>query len=510
MTQQEIANAASQESQPPLGPSQSSADDSHWWQVTDFLVFGVWVTLIAIILPRHEPWADESQAWLIARDLDLRTIWFHELRYEGTPGLWHTILWIAQHWFHASYAGLSIIGAVCAAAGVAFILWKSPFPRPLTYLMVFSYFLVYQYAIVARSYNLLPLLVFAAAYLYRDRSRPVLMTIVLILLANVAVHGALLAASLGFCYLIEAHKDWPNLTRTVRARYFFCVGAMLLTFLFLFFILRPTPDVVEFAKSPAGSHPYKEPLLTRLDSVVAYAFFDQAYISALFLLLTGAWCFMRHKLLPFALSVSLLILLYVAVHGRPHHHGTVFLAAMAGLWIAWPTNEEMQGFTERARLATWGMITALACLFCLNIWDAQVSMTDDYIYPYSGSENAARFLKRMGADKTKIFGYTYGISAVQAYFDHNIVANSPNTYYHQGMPQYGAFLDFDEIQAGAPEYVIVFGNAGMKDYRKIDPPLRAHGYALVHYSEGVVFYKRSPFDTASYYIYQRQSVPALP
>jgi len=136
-------------------------------------------------------------------------------------------------------------------------------------------------------------------------------------------------------------------------------------------------------------------------------------------------------------------------------------------------------------------------------------MTDDYIYPYSGSENAARFLKRVGADKTKIFAYTYGISAVQAYFDHNIVANSPNTYYHQGMPQYGAFLDFDEIQAGVPEYVIVFGNAGMKDYRKIDPPLRANGYALVHYSEGVVFYKRSPFDTASYYIYQRQPAPGL-
>ena len=57
-----------------------------------------------------QKWADEAQAWLIDRDLDLKTIWFHELRYEGSPGLWHTILWVAQHVFHARYDGLGYIG----------------------------------------------------------------------------------------------------------------------------------------------------------------------------------------------------------------------------------------------------------------------------------------------------------------------------------------------------------------------------------------------------------------
>jgi hypothetical protein len=64
-------------------------------------VFGLWLALVGLIHGHHEPWAGESQAWLIARDLDLKKIWFYELRYEGTPGLWHTILWIAQHWFQA-------------------------------------------------------------------------------------------------------------------------------------------------------------------------------------------------------------------------------------------------------------------------------------------------------------------------------------------------------------------------------------------------------------------------
>src|SRR5579871_6286134 len=66
---------------------------ARWWRIADFGVLGVWMAVVAFTLQYHEKWADEAQAWLIARDLNLKTIWFHELRYEGSPGLWHTILW---------------------------------------------------------------------------------------------------------------------------------------------------------------------------------------------------------------------------------------------------------------------------------------------------------------------------------------------------------------------------------------------------------------------------------
>ena len=275
---EDVSVAAIGSKRMPVEIAELRPSESPWWRVADVFVFGVWACLVAIILQRHEPWADESQAWLIARDLDLRSIWFHELRYEGTPGLWHTILWIGQHWVHLPYAALGVIGVLCAAAGVAFILWKAPFPRPLTYLLVFSYVIVYQYAVVARSYNLLPLLVFAAAYLYRDRTRPLRMTLVLILLANVAVHGALLAACFGLCYLIEAAKEWRALSNTVRTRYAFCVAALLLTVVFLFVVLWPTPDVAEFAAKKAGFHPTSEPVLKKLEAVVGLSLFDQSIL----------------------------------------------------------------------------------------------------------------------------------------------------------------------------------------------------------------------------------------
>src|SRR5271154_2517499 len=64
------------------------------------------IVLIAII-PRHEAWADEAQAWLLARDASLWNLWTHLMHYEGSPGIWQTLLHIvvrigvpysAYHW----------------------------------------------------------------------------------------------------------------------------------------------------------------------------------------------------------------------------------------------------------------------------------------------------------------------------------------------------------------------------------------------------------------------------
>jgi hypothetical protein len=108
-----------------------------------------------------------------------------------------------------------------------------------------------------------------------------------------------------------------------------------------------------------------------------------------------------------------MLLFYVAIHGRPHYHGTAFLAAIAGLWIAWPTESEVRQFSSADRVTMYGIAGLLVCLFCVNIWDASVAMQNDYIYPYCGSADAAGFLKPVGEDGSSIFGCTYGMSAVQ-------------------------------------------------------------------------------------------------
>src|ERR1700683_1182266 len=92
-----------------------------------FLCLGVYLVLVAVTIHHHEPWADEAQSWLLARDASLAQLWGHLLHYEGTPGLWQTVL-------HALIRlGLpsSAYGFVSASLGLAaayVLLRYAPFP----------------------------------------------------------------------------------------------------------------------------------------------------------------------------------------------------------------------------------------------------------------------------------------------------------------------------------------------------------------------------------------------
>ena len=491
--------------QPPETPAPIP---SPWWRVADCSVFAAWIAVVVFTLQYHEKWADEAQAWLIARDLDLRTIWFHELRYEGSPGLWHTILWIAQHIFHARYGALGYIGVAGAAAGVAVLIFKAPFPRYIRWPLAFTYFLVYQYAVIARPYTLLPLLAFTAAILFNDTQHPGRMTVVLILLANLSLHGTILAACLGLGYLIEAIKAWSTLDEQTRHRYVICIAAMALTFLFLFIILKPTPDVEEFTLKKLLPKPTDEfgreiTPFRKLTAVTSGAFADYFVPSALFVVLAGVWCFLRERLLTFALPVVLLTGLYSMVHGYPHHHGTVFIAAIVGLWIAWPTEREERRFSIAERRALRGMAIFVMLLCAVNVWDAAVVIRREYRFPYSGAPDAANYLRSVGADRQPMFGFLMGVVAVQAEFEQHLFANIPTSYFHLGFPLTGTNLDVDELYRVQPEYIVAYTVEPERMLKEGIPELTSRGYEIVHTSDGYYMYKRAVWQREFYFILRR-------
>jgi len=489
--------------------STATSSFNRWWRIGDFGVFGLWVIVVGYTLGCHEKWADEAQAWLIARDLGLRTIWFHELRYEGSPGLWHTILWVAQHVFRASYGAVGYIGMAGAAAGVGLLIFKAPFPRIIRWPLAFTYFLVYQYAVIARSYTLLPLLTFAAAIFFKDVRRPERMTVVLVLLANLSVHGTVLAGCLGLAYLIQAGRSWRALDGHVQKRYQICVAVMLFAFLFLFIILKPTPDIEVFASkaeisqlSPDVRAQIFPSTLQKMAAVVSGAFLDYAAPSVLFVILAAAWCFMRGKFLAFALPVGGMLALY-GFHGDLHHQGTTFVAAIAAIWIAWPTGAEQRAFAARERWATFGMTALLLMLCAVNIWDSVVVIQHDRVYAYSGGEDAARYLKSVGADHGPIFGFMYGMVAVQAYFDRNILANTPTAYFHHGVPFHGIDVELDELQRIRPDYLVFATRHPEVSSPQIVPQFAELGYEFVHFSDGYLLYKRTASDRETFFIFRR-------
>ncbi len=372
-------------------PPVRGASAPAWEKIGNFLVLLAYSAVVLFTVRYHEKWADEAQAWLLARDLDLKTLWFHELRYEGAPGLWHTILWVAQRMFHAPYDAISYIGVAFAIAGVALLVFKAPFPWYIRWPLAFTYFMVYQYAVIARPYTLLPLLCFGAALLFKDLEHPERMTVVLVLLANLSLHGTIMAGCIGLLYLVDASKVWTTFEPSVRRRYWICITVMAATFIFLFFILKPTPDVGEFAPKDEWTKQFPQPTRTqKFLSIVSGAFFDSPFPSFVFVVLTGIWCATRRRLAVYALPVIMLTALYTVVHGYAHHHGTVFVAAISALWIAWPTDHEQATFDQQPRWLLMGMTALLLCLCAVNIWDAEVVIRREYAYPYSGARRCCK------------------------------------------------------------------------------------------------------------------------
>ena len=78
-----------------MEPSDNSGERKEprdWWRVGDGAVLFAYVCVVAWTIRYHEKWADEAQAWLIARDLDLPTIWFHEVfKQDDTPYRQHEV-----------------------------------------------------------------------------------------------------------------------------------------------------------------------------------------------------------------------------------------------------------------------------------------------------------------------------------------------------------------------------------------------------------------------------------
>ncbi|MGZ4787250.1 MAG: hypothetical protein ACXVZX_01950 [Terriglobales bacterium] len=490
----------------PVGKSRTrnvqSPASRDWWIAADILILLIYSWIVLFTVRFHEKWADEAQAWLLARDLDLRTLWLHELRYEGSPGLWHTLLWIAQRAFHAQYSALGTIGAACAIAGTAWLIFRSPFPRPIRYLMGFSYFFLYQYAVVGRSYVLFALFCFIAADKYRSRARPAVFALSLVPLALLTAHGSLVALGFAFAYAVRFFGEWKQQDSTAQRSFVYSAAALVLLYLFLFSILLPARDT----EVPLNATRTVSVVTTVTLEGIAGALVDNRWLSVVILTLFAVWCYFRRNLLPFLLPVVFTLALYVYAFAWPHQQGTIFLVIVTGLAIAWPAAQERAAFSAGEKLAYRIVLVVLAAILGYQAYVAGVIIRNDIRLPYSGAEDAARFLQPVVAQHNVIYGYQYGMVAINAYYPHNIFGNWQHAYYHHGIGEFDPQKVGPEISAGHPDYVVTtwwdpFDPALMREKQVV--PMASLGYKLVHVSDGYLLTKTGFTRRQLYFIFKK-------
>jgi hypothetical protein len=273
-------------------------------------------------------------------------------------------------------------------------------------------------------------------------------------------------------------------------------------YVLLFFVLRPAPDV---EVTHQGSFAASVILQGTLQSIVG-ALLDNTWLSLLVFLILGVWCFMRRALLSFLLPVMLLAGLCGYAKSGFYQYGTIFLAMITGLAIAWPNEAERRHMKPSQLLSYRVVVAALVATLGYQVFAASMAIRDEVQLPYSGAEDMAKYLKPLVKEGKVIYGFQYGMVAINAYFDHNIFANLNRAYYHHSVSEYNPQQLSDALRAAQADYIVIqywdpFDEADFRRYLRI---MAAWGYQLDHFSDGYMMTKTGASHTQIYMVFKKQ------
>jgi hypothetical protein len=469
----------------------------------------VWLTLATLVLytaSKHEPWADEADTWVEVRDLSWFRLVFSELRYDGHLPLWHSIVWIPMHLFHMSYDYFVFIGGVCAVAGLAVLVFLAPFPRILRYVIASSFFFIYQYAVVARPYVLMPLLGFLAAYFYRQGlPRIIPFAIAIALLIQDSSYAAVIGIALSAFYSLQLVLKWKEVPRGDRGRVFFSGSLIAASLVFAFIVLYPKSDSSLISEA---AHYSLSQRLSRFAEGLTGAFGENTPAALPILLLAALWSLIRRNWLLLVLTVGGSAFEYGFLRGFGHHQGLITIAFVVFLWAVWPRAEERSQMAYFPKVVHQAFLAVLLITFGWQCSWSYQAIRGDWAGPYSGARDAAEYLKSVHAEKFGIGGYTFWAVGIQPYFSHNIFLNygAPNSpalyHFSTDFEKRAGVLMQSEMENG-PAFIVFAPEMNPREAAPIIEEFRALNYVLVHYSDGTRFFKGLPGAHAPYFIFER-------
>ena len=162
----------------------------------------MYLALNVLLVLMHEPWRDETQSWLLVRELSFGEL-FSAMSAEGHPCLWFMLLMPFVRLglpFWSIY--ILSVGAMLFA-GYLFLM-RSPFSRPVTCLCFFSALFFYFMPVIARVYAIIPPLLMLLAMAYPKRhERPYRYAALLALLCQTHVVMCGLIGALMLGWLLE-------------------------------------------------------------------------------------------------------------------------------------------------------------------------------------------------------------------------------------------------------------------------------------------------------------------
>jgi hypothetical protein len=423
----------------------------------------------------HEPWRDEADAWLAARDLPLSEMVTGWTAHAGQPVLWYLVLKPLVR-LGLPYAAQTVVNLIFMWAAAAVFLFAAPLTRLMKVLFLASYFMAYEYSVIARSYGLSILLIFLAAATYRSRDRhPIRFAIVVALLFSANIYGAIIA---GLFLLIFAIP--PRRTRPALAAIAIMVAGAVVAYLQLRLPAVESNPLAMRSIQPSAA------ITAMRDAFLPAATSPGMPIVGLLIIVCVALSIRTsaRALLLFAGSIVALLTLYAVVwFGGLRASGFILIVVITSIWIA---GQASTGLPGRIAAGALNATLILSAAFAVSV------AKTDIAFAFSGSKEMAAFIDHR-FDNSDIAAYRfYETEALLPYLP-------GRRFWYIGLGEYGTYLKWDATmrRGGELRYDIAVLMAREHFAQTAKPWLlllntrmpepERYGFRLIHATSVVVF-----------------------
>lgn len=359
----------------------------------------------------HEPWADEAQSWLIARDNHTLADLLYTVKYEGTLPVWHLILKAFQL-AGLDYGHIYIVPLLLTAAGVV-ILFFTDAPVVAKVMLPFSYFVIFQNAVSARTYAMVFPAMMLIVLFYKNRYKtPVRYHLSLFFLGMSSSYGVIIACSFMLWDFISMFRGKQGEADNKKFKFTFYATGLLLA---LICILSLPPDDCSFGLSRIS---FADSATNALLFSVNNKIVQYVFLLAFFLLMLY---YFRRCIVQFLVMSAPLILYMIFVYQRLWHM-TYLYFLIAALLIIFRDEFKKTGShkEEFGNLLANALVIFLLSVQCFTGF---YSVCYDYKYPYSPSKQIAEDLKPYHEAGANIAGLGFYSISISPYFDESIYIN---------------------------------------------------------------------------------------
>lgn len=459
---------------------------------TNIIIFIVFLILAFLIGSNHEPWADEAQAWIIARDASAFEIIWDIARYEGTFPLWHLTLNLFIN-LGLTYEYMYVVSILISVIGLIVFLKKVEAPKYVKILLPFTYYIFYQYSVIARNYCYLFLVFSLLIITYKKRlEKPLNYILSLIFMSLISMHGMIIAGVLALMLFIDVLKQ-KSIKKYIKEFIIFAIviiGEII--------ILFPRSDLY---MTVAAAYTIPEILISIINTIIGDGnVFSKIYnVITVTLLLTlfVRVCLVKNKDVPVVMIV--LFLFMFVIRFASHHSGIIFLLIVFGVISYYDEIKEKSKHFDK--------IFAIV-LILYTVLSIQCGISD-YFNIYSGAKEMATYIKENGYDEKQIFGFGFKDISLQPYFENNLYKNMNEAIYRwsSNNKDFYTYCNIEKYDTNdfkdVPEYIVLEWDESDARVNMIDKVIMSTGkYEIEYRTMGYQFFKNYYSEREGYTLYK--------